>query len=213
MRLVSSRSRSSFRGLAVMKQRAVEQAREKLARAERAVETLQSATSFETAREAWVDFLHAASGLYSKLEQGSKSNGRSMGWFGQKKKERRSDPLLRYLHFARNSDQHGLRLITELEPGSAAIQGKQLPFGERRHITIIPVDPVTGQPQPDKAAAAFVPGPSLRLIRAHDDRFHDFCDPPKEHLGRPITNHFPNAVAVLGLFYLKDLVAEAEELV
>jgi hypothetical protein len=48
---------------------AVEQAKGRLRRAEKAIQALEAADSFEAAEEAWTDFLLAAGTIYSKLEQ------------------------------------------------------------------------------------------------------------------------------------------------
>jgi hypothetical protein len=50
----------------------------------------------------------AAGGIYAKLEQGSRTNGRSRAWYGRIKNVRKNDELLSYLHHARNSEEHGL---------------------------------------------------------------------------------------------------------
>jgi hypothetical protein len=84
---------------------AVLQAKQRLLKLEKALSALRSATTVEDAEEAWTDFLLAASTIYSKLEQGSKGYAKTEPWFGKKKKERKDDPLLRYLHYARNSDE------------------------------------------------------------------------------------------------------------
>ena len=76
---------------------AITQAKSRLSRATRAVEDLKTATNASQAEDAWTDFLVAASTVYSKLEQGSKNFGKSQGWYGRKKKERKDDPLLRYV--------------------------------------------------------------------------------------------------------------------
>lgn len=60
----------------------------------------------------WTDFLLALNAVYTSLEQGAKSSPQSRQWFGGKKRERRQDPLLRYLHQARNADEHGLAPVS-----------------------------------------------------------------------------------------------------
>jgi hypothetical protein len=60
----------------------------------------------------WENFLIAANGIYSKLERGAKTNGKSKAWYGRKKHERKNDPLLSYLHHARNAAEHGIQRIT-----------------------------------------------------------------------------------------------------
>lgn len=194
----------------VVKAAAVEQAKTKLAKAERSLQSLKEASGFEMAEDAWTDFLLAVSGIYSKLEQGSKGEGKSEAWFGKKKYDRKKDQLLRYLHFARNADEHGIERIVIRDQGSSFLRRK-MKFGERVPVRISPVDPSTGLLGPSDEA--FVPGPALGLIRVHDRRFGDSCDPPTEHLGNTIEHRFPYDTAINAMPYLRTLISEAEGLV
>jgi hypothetical protein len=130
----ASGSRSTlFSGFFVMDAQAVEQAKTKLRKAEKSLETLKAADGYDAAEEAWSDFLLAASTIYSKLEQGSKAKGSSAGWFGRKKKERKDDPVLRYLHHARNSDEHGIERVAARGGNERdLLAGEKLKFNERR---------------------------------------------------------------------------------
>ena len=91
-----------------MKQAALIQAKERLDRARDALKHMDQATTFSSFEKPWADFLHASSGIYSKLEQGCKGCQTSQGWFGRKKHDRKKDQLLSYLHHARNTDEHGI---------------------------------------------------------------------------------------------------------
>ncbi len=129
-----------------MDSQALEQAKGKLQRADKALYALKTATNYDEAEEAWSDFLLAASTIYSKLEQGSKSKGTSAGWFGRKKKERKDDPLLRFLHHARNSDEHGIERVAERGGNPRDIEGTPLMFNEyREHMIVDVTDPKTGE--------------------------------------------------------------------
>jgi hypothetical protein len=64
-----------------------------------------------------------SSTIYSKLEQGAKGCGPSDAWFGRKKYDRKTDPLLRYIHHARNADEHGLEAVTSHDPASLSVGG------------------------------------------------------------------------------------------
>jgi hypothetical protein len=200
-----------------MDAQAVEQAENKLRKAEKSLELLRAAENYESAEEAWSDFLLAASTIYSKLEQGSKSKGSSGGWFGRKKKERKDDPVLRYLHHARNSDEHGIERVAARGGNLIDItEGNQpLKFNERREKLILSVhDGKTGKLKAENVPAVMY-GPSLQMVRVHDRRFGDHCDPPGTHLGNPLglENDHLIGVAALGLAYLTKLVAEAKTLV
>jgi hypothetical protein len=192
---------------------ALEQAKSRLAKARRALDALKMAADFETAEDAWTDFLIAVSAVYSKLDQGSKGQNKSTPWFGSKKKERRDDPLLRYLHYARNSNEHGIARVVEQTP-SNRVFGRTLKFGERVPVMIHPAagpqGPVTGQ-----GVEAIAAGPTLKPIRACDTRFNVCCDPPKEHRGQSIKygGNFVYDIGELAVEYLQSMVSEAEKLV
>lgn len=190
---------------------AVEQAKVRLRRAGEAVQRLKVADSYEAEEDAWTDFLLACSAIYSKLEQGAKVRGKSSGWFGQKKKERKDDPLLRYLHFARNSDEHGIERIVERQLGSSVLR-RPLKYKERVPMKVVPIDQKTMLPTGDWHDA-FAPGAHLLLVRVHDHRFGDSCDPPTAHMGVTIDHRYPHTLAEAAMPYFDALVRDAESLV
>jgi hypothetical protein len=200
-----------------MKNSALIQAADRLRRAENAAQALASAQSYQQAEDAWSTFLLNANAIYSKLEQGAKGHGSSEAWFGRMKRERKKDPLLSYLHFARNSDEHGILRVTETVPGSAT-QLIKPGFGERHMITLTPADRFgnpTGEPVP-----GIMCGPRLKCVAAHDDRYGDFRDPPETHRGERIVcprsgvagGDYPDILADLAVGYLSQLVADARAL-
>jgi hypothetical protein len=69
-------------------------------RAERALDEFREATSYAAAESAWTDLLLASGTFFSKLEQGAKGASSSEYWFGLKKHQRKTDPVLRYIHMA-----------------------------------------------------------------------------------------------------------------
>jgi len=199
-----------------MDSHAVDHAKGRLRKAEKSLEALKAAANYDEAEEAWSDFLLAAATIYSKLEQGSKSRGTSAGWFGRKKKERKDDPLLRFLHHARNSDEHGIERVTDRGGNPVDLMtGERLKFNERREKLITEIrDPKTGAVRALNMRA-YLYGPSLQMIRVHDRRFGDHCDPPTSHMGKVIDldDNSLVGVATLGFSYLKSLVKEAESLI
>jgi hypothetical protein len=192
---------------------AVAQAKSRLSKAEKAMHALKAATNTEAAEEAWTDFLLASSTIYSKLEQGSKGHHQSQGWFGRKKRERKDDPLLRYLHFSRNSDEHGIVRVAATTNENFGIDGRALRFNERRPYKAQLLDPTTRQPS-GRVLDVVIAGPTLKSIRVTDSRFGDHCDPPTTHMNQPILySDFVDSLAEAALGYLKALVAEAEALI
>jgi hypothetical protein len=102
---------------------AIKDARASVAKAEASLVVMRGAKSYAEFKSGWSDFLLAAGRIYTKLEQGAKSNSKSSAWFGARKHERRTDPLLTYIWHARNVDKHGLKLLE----GSARIAASRLP--------------------------------------------------------------------------------------
>src|SRR5262249_41256727 len=100
---------------------AIKEARAGVAKAEASLAAMRGAKSYAEFRAGWSDFLLAGGRVYTKLEQGAKSNNKSAAWFGKQKHERRTDPLLSYIWHARNADEHGLAEITEHTPGGIGI--------------------------------------------------------------------------------------------
>jgi len=192
-----------------MRKVAIAHAYERLTKAKAAVAAMEASTEFRSFGAAWSDFLIAASGIYSKLQQGAKSNGSSGGWFGKKMNARKTDELLRYIHHARNSDEHGLAPTTHLEPGSFAVGGG----GSYRFDGIIgpggslAVTHLGGPPPRLEITPA-----SVRLVTVFDEKHGNQYQPPAIHLGATLSDTSPLSVAKLGLAYLSALIAEADKL-
>lgn len=92
---------------------ALEHATARFVKAAKAVQTMREAgDDFTATQQAWSDFIIAIAGIYSKLEQGVKGDGRASAWFGTVRKERRDNPILCYLQHARNADEHTLEETT-----------------------------------------------------------------------------------------------------
>src|SRR4051812_42662853 len=101
---------------------AIVAAQQCLERAKQNLDTFESAATYQKMEESWAHFLTMANRVYVKLEQGSKISGPSKGWFGRKKHERRSDPLLAYVKNARDADEHGLQNVTDRTPASLGVK-------------------------------------------------------------------------------------------
>ena len=79
-----------------------------------------SATNYADFEAAWTDFLVSTNAIYTILEVGAKGSPQSRQWFGRKKIERRNDPLLQYLHQARNADEHGMAPVADRSRGNSS---------------------------------------------------------------------------------------------
>lgn len=191
-----------------MNPNAIEQAKARLQKAEKALADLKAAEYFDDAESAWSDFLLAASGIYSKLEQGAKGYPKSEPWFGAEKHLRKTDPLLRYIHFARNVDEHGLERVTE-----QSLENINMKFNERKHFKLQRLNQETREPEGEPMDAVLA-GPTLKVVRVYDRRFGDFADPPETHLGNPVhfASSFPDEIGDVALKYLRSMIERAEKL-
>lgn len=191
-----------------MDPRAIEQARNRLEKAKKSLLAFDDATNFAEAEEAWTDFLLAASSVYSKLEEGSKAVGASNAWYGRQKKARKDNHVMRYLHQARNSDEHGIMRVTAQEPDSNLFGSPQA-FGKRYDLGPITFKDDQGL-HPDVTTIGWAYGPRIKLIRAHDTRYNDYCDPPQFD-NEDGTN--PSKVGAVAIPILESMISEAEKLV
>jgi len=195
-----------------MNSEAVSHARARLNKAESALLAFRNAEKLGQAEEAWSDFLIAASTIYSKLERGAKGFPKSEPWFGRRKKERKDDPLLRYLHFARNSDEHGIERVAATTNNNRDMLGRQMKFNERVPLKAQLCNSVHNEPE-GPYFDVILAGPTLKPVRANDRRFGDYCDPPETHFGKEIQFHgFVDYLAEAALPYLRAMVDEAEKL-
>ncbi len=196
-----------------MKKVAITKANDRLTRAKRGVANVQNSRNFHEFEQAWSYLLINGNAVHSILEKGAMADPRSRQWYGGKKRERRNDPLLSYMHQARNSDEHGLEPVARHNPGYLGIgmAGEsahigRLTTGARGEITELRMNPTPGP-----VTIAQIP-PHPELIPVIDDRFGTKFDPPKEHLGAPLADISARAIAKLWVDYLSALVEEATKL-
>lgn len=146
------------------------------------------------------------------FEQGAKGNSKSVPWFGRKKGERKRDPLLSYLHHARNSSEHGIERTVGQTPPNRDGWGRPLKFNERTELFKFQShDPETGELKAE--GEALFAGPTLKPVKVADPRYGDVFDPPRTHLGREIPfSDFADGIAKQAIVYFTLLVAEAATL-
>lgn len=199
-----------------MKAVALAKAGDHLELAEEAAKGLTLDGGFKLYERAWSEFLSQVSRFYSKLEQGAKGTAKSEGWFGHKKGERSDDPLLSYLHQARNADEHGLDYITA--KGADCVNVHMTKDVKEIHVAFDMMvdkagrvhvrDPKTNTPEAVDHFELINPRVELVTVK---NRGHSF-DPPNMHLGKPIVENGPPSVAKLAISYLRDMLDEASKL-
>jgi hypothetical protein len=195
-----------------MKSEAIKKARARLQRAQEAYDRLLSPEGGVTFETSWTDFLLASHRVYTALEQGAKDNATSRQWFGGKKRERREDPLLQYVHQARNADEHGLDRT--YEENSFTLDADFPPGPKPKEVTLRGAEGeiVFRHEIPENSSGLVLTAYRFQLAPVRDSRFNAEFQPPTEHLGAPIVCS-PFEVARLTLAYQAALIDEAEQLV
>jgi len=190
-----------------MRKIAVEQSSLLLEKVRFSIAMMEGAKNLSELESAWSDFLIASQRIHSKLEQGAKGNKKSYAWWGLKLHQRRTDPILRYTHHARNVDEHGLAQITERTPPTVAIG---VGPGTWR------LDGVIGGPLKVTALGGQVPeiskfvefGPAkVNLVRVVDKG--DPYDPPLDEHSNPLS---PIEVAKIVFKHLLTIIEQASQL-
>jgi len=189
-----------------IKQIALDQATRRLEEAKEALSMLAGTTDFKEMEVAWSRFLISSNGVYAKVEQASKLNAKSKAWYSSKKNERKSDPLLLYLRQARNSDEHSVELITARHIDSIELSGGGSYTVDGKYGATIGSFTVSEGPSPSTK----VNNPHIQLSSVHD-RSQTF-EPPKEHMGQPITDNSVIGIASLFITYLGRLLIEVTEI-
>ena len=202
-----------------MKPHAIEQAQERVEMAQKHYDALLQGLSYKEFRPIWTEFLLAINAAFSKLEQGAKGCGSSEGWYGRHKHTRRKDPLLSYLHQARNSDEHGISPVSRATPGGVAINP---PEGSDRidHVSIDDDGVVAVRANSDgKMPLIEIRIGRIHLVEVYNDKFNDRFPVPNEHLGKPIEQVHdlggevgPLEVGAPGLTYVRKMLEEAQKL-
>lgn len=184
-----------------MKVKAIAKASRELMRCQRKLQQMQFSTDVSELADAWSDFLDASQRFFNKITNGAKGSG----WFGKRVIERKTDPLLQYIHQARHADQHGIGDIV-LERhlpvinigGSGTLQ--KLVIGPNMLIRELQHDP--------SIKVEFQPA-GVQLIAVENG--NQVYPVPSTHLGKPIASANPIHVAELVCDYMSELLREAEQ--
>jgi hypothetical protein len=98
-------------------------ARKELRLASESLAALRVATDHQKLDECWIKVLHNVERCWNKVRAAMKHNTKWNGWIERGRIEgmRTRDPLLAYLHQARDAEEHGLADITVKKPGGLGI--------------------------------------------------------------------------------------------
>lgn len=184
---------------------------EKLIEARAAIEDMRSADNRMSYEQAWTRFVDALQLAFVRFhDEGKKTFSTFQPWVGRYEGERKKDPLLHYLYKARNQVQHGSTPLEWSE--SRAIIGAGF-HGAIYGLKIFPdgtyeMNSRPAEPAGNEATITISPGnPILPTIF---DRVHkETIEPPTEHLGSPLNDCSPIAVAELALSYYENILQAA----
>lgn len=175
--------------------------------ARHAVAQMRTAGSFEAYEAAWRQFLQEINKVWKKVELECKKNSKFKAWRVKYVELRKTDPLLCYLHHARNSEEHTLTEITKRVAGSLAISAP--PETGVLHIRSLRVD-ADGTLEYDGSPAVFqVTQPSVELDRVLDRG--NWYEVPAAHLGNSLLRKDPISLADLGLKFYAEYISAAEQ--
>jgi hypothetical protein len=150
-----------------------------------------------------LEFLGASGRVFAKLKRGSKVSTRSSDRYEEKLRQRREDPLLRYLLHARNAREHSIEEITEkYETKTTCLKPKErVAAAMERGLIGSPIAPLE---------MVDVTPAHVRLLEVVD--WGTCYSPPSQHHGIALTDTSPANIAELGLAYLNLMLKEASGL-
>lgn len=174
--------------------------------AQRAIEAMAGAESFDSYEGEWREFLGLIEKAWVKVERACVPiQARFQPWQGQYQALRRKDMLLRYLKAARDADNHSIQDLTKMDPGSRSIGFANPRGGYIEHMEIRNGEIVEYRGDPIVVTDT-LPHPVALPVKNSGQWYN----PPTSHLGKPVTDRHPTALAMMGLEFYRAFVAEAE---
>jgi len=184
-------------------------AKRELIAAEKAIERMTKSGSIEDLEDEWKNYLNAIEKCWVKTERACQHvRNKFQPWQGNFAKERKKDPLLKYIKHARNSDQHTIQEGMEnkdasssmyVEGGPGVTHIERLEIKDGKLVEYKGNKPLIIENLPNR----------VELLRVKDGS--KTYNPPKSH--KEIKLHWPAPidVAVLGLEYYRDFVSQVEQ--
>lgn len=177
---------------------------DRLEKAKEALFRSRNAHSAESFKNAFAEFLIWTGSVLHAIEAGSKETPQGRQWYGGVKRFGKGDELLRYMHQARNVEEHTKAHAALMDPGATVIGGPITPEldngGDRRTLAI------------NGSVLFDVQGPNPKFLPLIDDRYNLLFSVPTMHLGKKLSSQQPIDVGALYLSYLETLIDEAASL-
>lgn len=196
---------------------AVEKCYDRLTKATGALFDCRKSSNFKEFYSHWAEFLIHTGGVLNALEAGAQYTPQGKQWYGNVKRQGRNDPLVRYMHQARNTEEHEAEAKTASHregrigiggPGET-IRLSEIRFGRQlwdnpvEYLRGRAINTSTGQTATIRLTPA---GPQLVPVTYRNVTFA----PPGEHKGKRLKSDHPVAIADEYLAYLKDLIEQAK---
>jgi hypothetical protein len=169
---------------------------------------LTHASTRAEAMQEWDNFLGGCSRVFEKLKEASKAHSSLRSWYESKVDERATEPVLLYLHVARNQDHHGVvDDATMGQPTRAITPARRVDFGEGGAVS-----------SPDPLFPHQVRQDFELKLRSVSDRRHASVDPPLYYRGQWISaapewigsRHYARDLIPYAVSYFQGLLAEAK---
>ncbi|MEO7504285.1 MAG: hypothetical protein ABIT69_03790 [Sphingomicrobium sp.] len=194
-----------------MQRAGFQKARARLLDAFKAHEELKSVQDWAAFESAWTRLLTSLNSVYSILEQSVKGSKASERWFAEAKRARKTDEALKYLHHARNANDHGIVEVLRRVPGGLGITSRS----GKTYIKELSVGPdgvvkLEGSDFDGSPLIVTSYPESVELVPVLDRGVR--YDPPDALLGKSLTDRSPVALASAVLEHMTVLFVDAETL-
>lgn len=187
----------------------IKAARNEIRIAQKALFGMRQSNNFEDFEDEWKTYLASIEKAWVKTERSCQHiRNKFQPWQGTFLRQRKKDPLLRYLKHARNSDHHSIQGLAEQMPGSfqAIVPGGGFTYIEKlvtgpdgRVVEYKGNKPIEITELPDR----------IELTRVKDGG--NWYNAPTSHLGELLEWPDPFVVAELGIKYYEKYIHEVEE--
>jgi hypothetical protein len=185
----------------------LKQSKAELESAQSSINSMTNAKSFEEFERHWRNFLSCLEKVWVKTERACQDQrSQFQPWQGSFSRLRKKDMLLRYLKQARDADTHSIQEITEIYPGHTSYRSanNKSHYIKKMVISNGVVSHYEGDPMIQETV---MPHPIAIKVQNNGEWYN----PPSAHLEKPIENHHPVTLALLGFNFYKDFLEQVEK--
>lgn len=181
---------------------AIEKCLDRLDEAREALFRARSTGQVRDLRRHYSLFLRACGGVINMIEAAAQATPQGKQWYGGKRNAAKKDDLLRYMHQARNVEEHSAANPAIFKPSRVTLGSAPAEYGP----------PDAGLGIPGGGSILNIWNGERRLLPLVDTRYNQHFAPPAEHAGKPLRSQDPIEVGEVYLAYLEAIVREVTEL-